>query len=58
MSETQAYWFSSHSTQQELSNEHQHDRVTMFSEYFCGFAPWDKVISALNGLKHLSVKET
>ena len=25
--ETQAHWFSSESTQKELSNEYQHDRV-------------------------------
>ena len=43
--------YSSESTQQELSNEYQHDRVWMVYENICVFVLWMKVASALKGLK-------
>ena len=35
MTETLAYWNSSESTQRKLSNENQHDRVTMVFKNLC-----------------------
>ena len=50
MTETQAYGYSSERTQQELSNEYQHDRVWMvFKSLFVLSVPWMKVASALEG---------
>ena len=40
MTETLAYGYLSVSTQQELLNEYQHDRVSIV------FVPWKKVASA------------
>ena len=48
-----ANWYSSDSTQQELSNEYQHDRVWLFFKHFCRLAPWKKVASERKGLNHL-----
>ena len=48
--ETLAYGYSSESTQRELSNEYQHDRVSMFFKDFCIPVLWTKVASALKGL--------
>ena len=42
--------YSSESTQRELSNGYQHDRVSMVFKDFCIFLPWTKVASALEGL--------
>ena len=50
ITETMAHGYSSESTQQELSNEYQHDRVKMFFKNLCAFVTWKKVASALEGL--------
>ena len=50
MTETQANGNSSKSTQRELSNEYQHDRVMMVINKFCVIVLWMKVASALEGL--------
>ena len=42
---------SSESSQQELSNEYQHDRVKMIFNNLCVFVLWTKVASALEGLR-------
>ena len=49
MTETLVYRYSSESTQRELSNEYQHDRVWMFFEKLCVLVLWVKVPSALEG---------
>ena len=51
MTETLANGYSSESTQRELSNEYQHDRVKMFFKNLCVFLFRMKVASALEGLK-------
>ena len=48
MPETMANGYSSESTQRELSNEYQHDRVQMVIK---NLVLWTKVASALEGLK-------
>ena len=50
MTETLAHGYSSESTQRELSNEYQHDRVQMVFKDLCIFVLWTKVASALEGL--------
>ena len=50
MTETQAYWYSYKSTQRELSNEYQDDRVQMVSKDLCILVLRTKVASALEGL--------
>ena len=50
MTETLANGYSSESTQGELSNEYQLDRVWMFFKNLCIFVLWMKVASALEGL--------
>ena len=52
MTETLAHGYSSESTQQELSNEYQHDRVSMVSKNLCNHVLWAKVAWPLEGLKH------
>ena len=47
MAETQANGYSSESTQQELSNEYQHDRVSMIFKNLCVLVLRRKVASAL-----------
>ena len=48
--------YSSESTQLELSNEYQHDRVQMIFTNLCILVLWPKVALALEGLKrYLSV---
>ena len=42
--------YSSESTQWELSNRYQHDRVKMFFKSICVLLLWTKVASALEGL--------
>ena len=43
--------YSFESTQRELSNEYQHDRVSMLFRNLCVRVLWTKVISALKGLR-------
>ena len=50
MTEALAYGYSSESTQRELSNEYQHDRVQMFLRTFCIFFSWAKLASACEEL--------
>ena len=47
--------YSSESTQQELSNEYQYDRVKMIIIFFCFFVDWTKIISAVEGLIEIKV---
>ena len=49
MTETMANEYSSDRTQQDLSNEYQHDRVKMIFLFFCFFVQWMKVTSAAEG---------
>ena len=49
--ETLAHGYSSKSTQWELSNEYQHDRVSMVFENLCVLVLWMKIVLALEGLK-------
>ena len=59
MIETLANGYSSESTQQELSNEYQHDRVWMFFKILCVCVLWAKVASAFEGLSsHWSTLES
>ena len=53
MTETLANGYSSKSTQQELSNEYQHDRVWMVFKDHCVLVLWMKVDLALEGLRWL-----
>ena len=46
MTETLAHGYSSESTQHELSNEYQHDRVYMFFQNLSGIVLWMKVALA------------
>ena len=50
MTETLSYGYSSESTQQELSNEYQHDRVWTIFKNLCILVFWTKVALALEGL--------
>ena len=50
MPETLANGYSSESTQRELSDEYQHDRVLMVIKNLCLLVIWTKVASALLGL--------
>ena len=47
MTETLAHRYSSESTQQELSNRYQHNRVKIIFKNPCVFVLWVKVASAL-----------
>ena len=51
MTGTLANGYSFESTQRELSNEYQHDRVWMLFRNLCVRVLWTKVVSALKGLK-------
>ena len=51
MVETLEYGYSSESTQRELSNEYQHDKVQMVFKNLCVLVLWIKVASAMEGLK-------
>ena len=53
MTETLAYGYSSESTQQEMFNEYQHDRVKMVLTNICVLMHWMKVASALKGLSRI-----
>ena len=48
--ETLSNGYSSESTQRELSNEYQDDRVSMVFQESCILVLWTKVVSALEGL--------
>ena len=50
MIETLPNGYSSESTQRELSNEYQNDRVKMVFKKNCVLVLWTKVVSALEGL--------
>ena len=50
MTETLANGYSSETTERELSNEYQHDRVQKFFKNLCFLVIWTKVASALEGL--------
>ena len=54
MTETLARGYSSKSTQQELSNEYQHDRVLDAFQKSVRLVLWMKVASALKGLSNVS----
>ena len=51
MTETLANGYSSESTHQELSNEYNHDRVSMIFKKIFILKLWTKVASALEGLR-------
>ena len=51
MTETLANGYSSESSQQELSNECQHERVSMVFRNLCVLVLWTKVALALEGLR-------
>ena len=51
MTETLSHGYSCESTQRELSNEYQYDRVKMFFKNLCVIVHWTKVVSALEGLR-------
>ena len=55
MTETLAHGYSSKSTQRELSNEYQHDRVKMVFKDICIVVLCTKVASALEGLSIIVV---
>ena len=50
MTETLANGYSSENTRRELSNEYQHDRVSMVFINLCILVHWTKVALALKGL--------
>ena len=52
--ETLLYGYSSESTQQELSNEYQHDTVKKLFKNLCVLVLWMKVASALEGLPFIT----
>ena len=56
MTETLACVYSSESTQRELSNEYQHDRVSMVFKNLCLRVLWTTVALALKGLKQYSLQ--
>ena len=51
MTETLACGYSSESTQRELSDEYQNDRVWMIFKNLCMLVLWMKVASALEGFR-------
>ena len=51
MTETLAYWYSSDSTQWELSTEYKHDKVKMIFSNPCILVLWTKVAWAFKRLK-------
>ena len=58
MTENLVNGYSSESTQRELSNEYQHDRVEMVFKNLSILVLWTKVASALEGLSHLYLEFT
>ena len=55
MTETLANGYSSESAQRELSNEYQHDRVSMVFKNLCVLVLRTKIVLALEGLRVLYV---
>ena len=55
MIETLAHGYSSDSTQRELSNEYQHDKVKIVIKNCCIIVLWMKLSSALGGLRTILV---
>ena len=51
MMETLAYGYSSESTQRELCNEYQHDKVYMDFEKLSNLVLWTKIASAMKELR-------
>ena len=58
MTETLKYGYSTESTRQELSNEYQHDKVSMVFENFAFLVLWTKVLEGLipNGKTYRSAR--
>ena len=56
MTKIMAYGYSHESTQRELSNEYQDDRVKMDLRNICIMVLWTKVAPALEGLCAISHK--
>ena len=54
LTETLANGYSSESTQQELSNEYQYDRVKMVFKKLCICVLWMKVASASEGINQMT----
>ena len=54
--ETLANGYSSERTRQELSNEYQDDRVSMVFQESCILVLKTKVVSALEGLRSITIK--
>ena len=52
MTETMANGYSSESTQRELFNEYQHDRVWVVFKNLCVLVLWTRVATALKGVIH------
>ena len=52
MTETRAHEYSSESTELELSDEYQHDRIKIVFKNLFILVLWTKVAIALEGLKH------
>ena len=50
MIETLTHGYSSECTEEELSNEYQHDRVKMVFRNGCILVLWTKVAEAMEGL--------
>ena len=50
LTETHAKGCSSESTQEELSNEYQHDRVSIVFKNLCVLVLWTEAASTLDGL--------
>ena len=53
ITETLANGYSSESSQRDLSNEYQHDRVSIIFKNLCVFVLWTKLASALEGLREM-----
>ena len=58
MTETLTNGYSYESTQRELSNEYQQDRVYMVFKGLCVLVLWTKVASALEGLSKIKVQHS
>ena len=51
-------WYSSESTERELSNEYQHDKVGMFFKNLCVRLLWTKKALSLEGLNSTNKQPT
>ena len=56
MTETLSHGYSSESTQRRVSNEYQHDRVSMVFKNLCDLVYWTKVALALEGLRFFTIQ--